>query len=262
MSQIKGIFIYSDFPSRSLSIQEIIDYLKDYGLSAQDRGNFFEFLDPTKDETLELASKIAGMRVLDISEPVDEIREPIFGEINVELERLTGKASSLGVLYDGLWLQRILHKIMVEKFPDEIGRGFIHVIFTSRLFVTFEKRRYHARVVLTGLPALISTSGLVEAPAKPKEYYWLKAGFARSGKDTRELDIMYEGKFIEYDDPRITEILRAYTLQAIFYELTGDPFCINPKCCLFNSHWQEEVLNTQLEGKLCDEHRKILQSTN
>jgi hypothetical protein len=262
MSQIKGIFIYSDFPSRSLSIQEIIDYLKDYGLSAQDRGNFFEFLDPTKDETLELASKIAGMRVLDISEPVDEIREPIFGEINVELERLTGKASSLGVLYDGLWLQRILHKIMAEKFPDEIGRGFIHVIFTSRLFVTFEKRRYHARVVLTGLPALISTSGIVEAPAKPKEYYWLKAGFARSGKDTRELDIMYEGKFIEYDDPRITEILRAYTLQAIFYELTGDPFCINPKCCLFNSHWQEEVLNTQLEGKLCDEHRKILQSTN
>ncbi|HEX9830724.1 MAG TPA: DUF6775 family putative metallopeptidase [Thermodesulfobacteriota bacterium] len=262
MSQIKGIFIYSDFPSRSLSIQEIIDYLKDYGLSAQDRGNFFEFLDPTKEETLELASKIAGMRVLDISEPVDEIREPIFGEINVEPERLTGKASSLGVLYDGLWLQRILHKIMAEKFPDEIGRGFIHVIFTSRLFVTFEKRRYHARVVLTGLPALISTSGIVEAPAKPKEYYWLKAGFARSGKDTRELDIMYEGKFIEYDDPRITEILRAYTLQAIFYELTGDPFCINPKCCLFNSHWQEEVLNTQLEGKLCDEHRKILQSTN
>lgn len=262
MSQIKGIFIYSDFPSRSLSIQEIIDYLKDYGLSAQDRRNFFEFLDLTKEEAVELARKIAGMRVLDISEPIDEIRAPFFGEINVELERLRGKASSLGVLYDGLWLQRILHKIMAEKFPDEIGRGFIHVIFTSRLFVTFEKRRYHARVVLTGLPALISTSGIVEAPAKPKEYYWLKAGFARSGKDTRELDIMYEGKFIEYDDPRITEILRAYTLQAIFYELTGDPFCINPKCCLFNSHWQEEVLNTQLEGKLCDEHRKILQSTN
>lgn len=262
MSQIKGIFIYSDFPSRSLSIQEIIDYLKDYGLSAQDRGNFFEFLDPTKDETLELASKIAGMRVLDISEPIDEIRAPIFGEINAELERLRGKTSFLGVLYDGLWLQRILHKIMAEKFPDEIGRGFIHVIFTSRLFVTFEKRRYHARVVLTGLPALISTSGIVEAPAKPKEYYWLKAGLTRSGKDTRELDTIYQGKFIEYDDPRITEILRAYTLQAIFYELIGDPFCINPKCCLFNSHWQEEVLNTQLEGKLCDEHRKILQSTN
>lgn len=255
MPQIKEIFIYSDFPSRSLSIQKIIDYLKDYGLNAHDRGNFLEFLDPTKEETLELASRIGGMRVLDISEPIDEIRAPFFGEINVELERLRGKASSIGVLYDGLWLQRVLYKIMAEKFPNDFRSGFIHIIFTSRLFVTFEKRRYHARVVLTGLPSLISTSGIVEAPAKPKEYYWVKAGFIRSGKDIRELDIMYKGKFIEYDDERITEILRAYALQAIFYELTGDPFCVNPTCCLFNSHWQEEVLKTQLEGKLCEEHR-------
>lgn len=262
MYKIKEVFIYSDYPSNSLSIPHIADYLEYYGLSTHNREKFFDFVDLNKEAALELARKIAGSRVLDISTPIDEIPEPIYGEIGVELKRLKGEASLQGVLYDGLWLQRILHKIMAEKFPDEIGRGFIHVIFTSRLFLTFEKRRYHARVVLTGLPALISTSGIVEAPAKPKEYYWLKAGFARSGMDTRELDTMYEGKFIEYDDPRITEILRAYTLQAIFYELTGDPFCINPKCCLFNSHWQEEVLNTQLEGKLCDEHRKILQSTN
>ncbi|MGH7808426.1 MAG: DUF6775 family putative metallopeptidase, partial [Thermodesulfobacteriota bacterium] len=110
MSQIKRIFLYSDFPSRSLSIQEIIDYVKDHGLSAQDRGNLFEFLDLTKEETLELAIKTAGMRVLDISEPIDEIHAPIFGEINAELERLKGKTSFLGVLDDGLWLQRILHK--------------------------------------------------------------------------------------------------------------------------------------------------------
>jgi hypothetical protein len=98
----------------------------------------------------------------------------------------------------------------------------------------------------------------VEAPAKSKEYHWVKAGFIRSGRDIRELDIMYKGKFIEYDDRRITAILRAYALQAVFYELTGDPFCVNPTCCLYNSHWQEEVLNTQIEGKLCKEHEDII----
>jgi hypothetical protein len=258
MSQIKRIFVYSDFPSRSLSIQEIIDYLKDYGLTAHDRGNLFKFLDPTTEEALELTNRIGGMRVLDISEPIDEIRAPFFGEINLELERLRGKASSIGVLYDGLWLQRVLYKIMAEKFPNDFRSGSIHIIFTSRLFVTFETRRYHARVVLTGLPSLISTSGIVEAPAKSKEYHWVKAGFIRSGRDIRELDIMYKGKFIEYDDRRITAILRAYALQAVFYELTGDPFCVNPTCCLYNSHWQEEVLNTQIEGKLCKEHEDII----
>ncbi len=258
MSGIKEVFIYSDYPSDSLSIPEIIDYLKDYGLSVRYRGNFFEFLDLAKEEALELARKMAGIRVLDISTPLEEVREPIYGEIGLELRRLKGEASSLGVFYDGLWLQRIFYKIMSQKIKGELGSGLVHIVFTGRLFGTFEKSRYHARVILTGPPSLVSTSGIVEAPAKPKDYYWLKAGFIRAGKDVRELDQIYKGRFIEYDDERITPVLKSYTLQAIFYELTGNPFCDNPSCCLFNSHWQEEVLKTQLEGRLCAEHRYIL----
>ena len=278
MAQIKGVFVYSDYPSISLSIPEIINYLRDHGLSCEDRGNFFEFLDPTRVKALELARRIAGARVLDITSPLDGIHEPTYEEIDLEISRLTGKGSFLGVLYDGFWLQRILYKNMAVKVPHEFRSGFIHVIFTSRLFGTYEtsgslntlpldprpdrgyprSRRYHARVILTGLPSLISTSGIVEAPARPKEYYWLKAGFIQGGKDVRELDLIYKGRFIEYDDPRITRVLRPYILQAIFYELTGNPFCDNPSCCLYNSHWQEEVLKAQLEGKLCEEHRNII----
>jgi hypothetical protein len=258
MTKIKEIFIYSDYPSNSLSLPQLIDYIKDYGFSVEYRGNFFEFLDLAKEKAQELARKIAGTRVLDISTSLDEAREPIYGEIGVELRRLKGEASTLGVLYDGLWLQRIFYKIMSEKIKGERGSGFVHIIFTGRLFGTFEKSRYHARVILTGLPSLISTSGIVEAPAKPKDYYWLKAGFIRAGKDVRELDQIYRGRFIEYDDKRITPVLKSYTLQAIFYELTGNPFCDNPSCCLYNSHWQEEVLKIQLEGKLCGEHRNLL----
>jgi hypothetical protein len=241
-----------------LSIVEVIDYLKNHGFSVQDRGNLFEFLSLTQEEAVELARKIAGTRVLDISLPLDEIREPIYGEVDVELRKLTGRVSSLGGLYDGLWLQRILYRTMAEKISDEFRSGFTHIIFTGRLFGTFEVKRYHARVILTGLPSLISTSGIVEAPARPKEYYWLKAGFIQGRKDIRELDLIYKGRFIEYDDTRITPVLGAYALQAIFYELTGNPFCNNPSCCLYNSHWQEEVLRAQLERKLCEEHRNTL----
>ncbi len=258
MTQIRGIFIYSDYPSRALLLRGIIDYLEKYGLSAQDRGNVFEFLAPAKEEALDLSRKIAGTRVIDISTPLDEIREPIYGEIDVELRSIGGNGSSLGALYDGLWLQRIFYKTMAEKV--EFTSGFIHIIFTSRLFGTFEAKRYHARVILTGLPSLISTSGIVEAPAKPKDYYWLKAGFIQGGKDTRELDLIYKGRFIEYDDSRMTEALRPYALQSIFYEITGNPFCDNPTCCLYNSHWQEEVLKAQVDGKLCEKHRDIIRS--
>ena len=315
MAKIKGIFIYSDHPSKSLSIPEIINYLKFYGFSVQYRGDLFEFLALPKEEALELARRIAVTRVLDIESPIDEIREPIYGEIDVELRRLKGEGSYLEVgaigfaempdhhlhygyadsalpttrtihelplLYDGLWLQRIFYKIMASKNPSDFNGSFIQIIFTSRLFVTFEtggslttlpldpqpdrgyprSQRYHARVVLTGLPSLISTSGIVEAPARPKEYYWLKASFIHAGKDLSELDLIYKGRFIEYEDPRISSVLAPYVLQAIFYELTGNPFCDNPSCCLYNSHWQEEVLKAQIEGKLCEEHRDVILGLN
>jgi putative metallopeptidase DUF6775 len=257
MPKIKGIFIYSDYPSKALSIERIRDYLRDYGLFAQCPGNIFKILDPTPEEEIELSRRIAGARVLDISAPIDEIREQVYGEIDLELRRFRGGGSYLGVLYDGIWLQRIFYNVMSEKIP-EFTSGSIHVIFTSRLFGTYETGRYHARVILTGLPSLISTSGIVEAPAKPKDYYWLKAGFIRAGKDLRELDLIHKGEFIEYDDSRITEALSSYILQSVFYEFTGSPFCDDPACCLYNSHWQEEVLTTQLKGKLCQEHAKLI----
>src|SRR5574341_2090156 len=116
MAKIKRIFIYSDHPSTSLSISEIINYLEHYGFSTEYRGDFFKFLALSKEEALDLASRVAGIRVLDITAPLDGIREPIYGEIDVELKRFKGKESNLGVgaihelpLYDGLWLQRIFY---------------------------------------------------------------------------------------------------------------------------------------------------------
>jgi hypothetical protein len=109
-----------------------------------------------------------------------------------------------------------------------------------------------------GIPSLVSTSGLVEAPAKPREYYYVRGRMVQSGMDISELDNIYKGRFVDYDDPKITSILTSYALQVIFYELTGKAFCDNATCCLSNSHWQEEVLKVQYQGKLCDKCNDIL----
>jgi len=170
-----------------------------------------------------------------------------------------GLESVRGEFYDGLWLQRILHKALADRAPEASGGQFTHMVFTGRLFGTYGDRRYHARVILAGSPALISTSGLVEAPARPREYYFIKGGLLRSGGDLSELDRMYKGRYVEYDDPKTSAIMCSYALQALYYELTGNEFCEDPGCCIHNSHWQEEVLRIQYDGNMCE---KCLEAFN
>lgn len=258
MPELKSILIYSDYPSYALSMDGIFEFLQNYGLKISNRGNFVNYLNLSDGELIELAEKISGAIVQDINRPNDKLIYQGNYETKLEHSRLLGDNKYKGVFYDGSWLQRILYTLFSEKIPAEMSFGHINLIFTSRLFGTFDKKRYHARVILMGMPTLISTSGIVEAPARPKDYYFLKAGFIQSGKEISELDQIYKGRFIEYDDSRITSVLGAYALQSIAYEVMGEEFCDNSSCCLHNSHWQEEVINTQLEGKLCSKHQRII----
>jgi hypothetical protein len=40
--------------------------------------------------------------------------------------------------------------------------------------------------------------------------------------------------------------------------LTGEAFCDDPACRLFNAHWQEEMLRAQLADNYCGRHRAWL----
>ncbi|MFC1860594.1 DUF6775 family putative metallopeptidase, partial [Chloroflexota bacterium] len=113
-----------------------------------------------------------------------------------------------------------------------------------------------------GVPSIISTTGLVEAPAKPREYYLLKQQYERLGKDLTELKERFKGRFIDYEDERLTEVMKGYAMQAILYALTGDPFCEDKDCRLYNAHWQEELIFAQLGGEyeFCGRHTRILDS--
>jgi hypothetical protein len=141
----------------------------------------------------------------------------------------------------------------------------VHVAFTPRLLGTFDDadRRYHARAAVLGYPSIVSTSGLVEAPAKPRGFYAAKRGLRIESADVRyeALKQEYAGRFVDYDDPRLTKVAQGYALQAVFYHLTGEPFCEDTGCVLFNAHWQEELLHAQVEsGRLCARHRTVAET--
>jgi len=111
-------------------------------------------------------------------------------------------------------------------------------------------------------PSVISTTGIVEAPARPREYYLLKQQYEMLGKDLLELKEKFKGCFIDYEDEHLTEVMKGYALQAVSYSLTGDPFCEDKGCRLFNAHWQEELIFAQLESQyeFCEYHTKVLDS--
>jgi len=244
---MKPVYLYTDGPSKSLDIGQIVEFLSGLKIGCEYKGSLFDLLNLNTESTTQLNQTISLSLIDDI-----ETEKLIPGKISVNPK--TGGRT----LYDGFLFSRIINRYLLAD-PEFFGSA-IHIIFTGRLLCTFENRRYHARVILMETPNYISTSGLIEAPARPREYYFLKAQFAASGRDIAELDEYFEGKYLLHDDPKTTNILKAYSLMAVFYELTGEPFCNNEHCCLYNSHWQSDVLQSQYNGKLCSRHSEILEN--
>ena len=96
----------------------------------------------------------------------------------------------------------------------------------------------------------------MEAPAKPREFYLKK----NLGIDLITLKKEFAGRFIDYNDPRTTEIIKGYVMQALFYQLAGNPFCEDSNCRLYNGHWQEEVIHAQMgeDYEFCERHEELL----
>ncbi|UCD92295.1 MAG: hypothetical protein JSV43_08800 [Methanobacteriota archaeon] len=253
------VYFYDEPSTPSFRIGEIADSLKQKipDLDVRMRKEFFSFHSHDLDE---LAKNLASTKVRGMDELKEE-SEPLYGEIQFEKRALNEPLRRImGILYDGFRFQKVLRDLIPKK---EMHTGCAHIIFTNRLFCTYEKGdgRYHARVIMCGYPSVISTSGLVEAPAKPKEFYVMKQKYAAMGSEPPidELKETIKGRFIDYDDENLTQALRGYALQALFYHATGDPFCKDNNCVLFNSHWQEDVINAQIvSGQLCFVHEEML----
>ena len=239
-----SVFLYSDSPSPSLLTGGVMDFLSQFGLKVNFRGDFLSYLSLEPEELLEFDSLLAKARVFSIEKPVDFFEGPETNQPSEPFDR---------EIYDGFWVQRLFSRFFLRKYPEKLSESAFHAIITGRLLATFDIKRYHARVIISGVPSLISTSGMVEGPARPREYYFLKAEFTRLGKDLSELDEFFRGRFVEYRDERITKIASAYVLQPLLHHFSGREFCADKRCSLFNSHWQKEVLDIQYAGGVCAE---------
>jgi hypothetical protein len=113
-------------------------------------------------------------------------------------------------------------------------------------------------VDVLGQPALVSVPGLYEAPAKPEAYYREKQIHALLSGDAPPREVLeeeVEGEFLVAGDPRTTAALRGYVLQAFHYLETGEAFCEEPGCALYDAHRQAALVEAQLaEPTFCDEH--------
>ena len=163
-------------------------------------------------------------------------------------------------------LENLLQKDEQQQQQELIFKK-LKILITDILLCTFDDTdwRYHARSLICGNPTLISTSGIVEGIAKPLDYYYKLYFFREKDRDiVDELKRDYNRQFINYNDPRINDIIVGLVLQSLFYFInSGDPFCEDRNCRLFNAHFQDDIIRINIKDKkICQRHKFLLNKYN
>lgn len=235
-------FLYFDTKIKNVDPTNLKEYLEEKtGREVILRENFFD-----SKYSQDLPKKVAKTKVRNKSKR--EFKEPLPKEVELEGKIIKNKKDLIGILYDA---QKLV-KVMRDFLDDEEKKNHT-VVLTKRLIGSKEKNeaRYHARTVINSVPSIVSTSGIVEGPAKPRKYYF-------ADEDEKEEILDFDP--MKHSDDRMEEAIKSYLLQTIFWRLEGQPFCEEDGCPLVNSHWQKDVLQNQIEGELCERHRKKLET--
>ncbi|MFB6171615.1 MAG: DUF6775 family putative metallopeptidase [Haloarculaceae archaeon] len=240
-------------PTTAADADAIADWLRarvDCTVTVRDR-----FLG--RDADADLAEALARARVLSPYER--ETGNTMLGIVRYEERALDRPGRAGGVIYDGRQVQDAIRERLP---PDERGLDHLHVPLLDRVLGTWGDHdgRWHKRVHVLGYPAVVSVPGLYEAPAKPEAYYEEQQRHALLSGDAPPREVLeahVDGEFLVADDPRTTEALKGYVLQAYHYLATGEPFCEDERCRLSNPHRQPGVVRAQLrEPAFCPEHAR------
>jgi len=280
MLKFQGIHLYSDPLTKTLDLCRVADEIRaifsncNTIISIDVRPPFLQYtLDP--EYLAVIAESIASTRISELKQPINgnqaetrRYKRPSPDSIAYEKGLITNANKNQGIqqpnsiLYDGFMMQRLFGTLIP---PNENSIGDVHIIFDSRLTCTFSEDdwRYHGRAIICGTPSIISTTGIVEAPARPRSFYIRQMQFNaftshERGEEGRENDLKKEfaGRYIDYEDPQFGSIATGLVLQVLFFFLTdGNPFCDDKDCRLFNAHWQEDLIHCQIENPtLCEKH--------
>ena len=263
--KFKKIILY-DAPSISeINISNLVKFLKEtLPVEVVVKDNFF------KEFTSQQIQKVSETRIFEIqntfrrhnpSQTDLELEEQFCKNSKVmEQTKKPEEADSISevVMYDGFEIQKIIRESL-QDFENKT----LHIILTNRFTCTYDESdaRYHGRAVICANPAIISITGIIEAPAKSSEFYIEAMANRAQGLDITSVKEKHEGEFLEYHDKRLSKVIEGYLLQVIFYVLVEESFCDYMDCRLNNAHWQRDLLYSQIEiRKLCDKHQKILDS--
>lgn len=252
--KISKIFLYDEPAVSQIQLERLAIFLKEtFRVQVEIRDSIFKF---SKKDT---AEKIASCRIFNPRKPYEK-HNPSKEEITFEETNFDNSIKTENIImYDGFEIQKVLTELIPVK---ETSCDFFHIFFTNKLTCTYDYNdyRYHGRALIGANPSVISTTGIIEAPAKPKEYYLDLMVNVTQHSDIDVIKQKYKGTYIEYNDTRLSKIIEGYLLQAIFYFETGSEFCDKIECRLFNAHWQKDLLYSQIEnGKLCEIHKHVLE---
>ena len=263
--KISKIFLYDEPAVQEIQISNLKNFLiETFSADVEIKKSIFNTLNENAIE------KISSCRIFDHKtqfNPYNPSRKEIDFEKQVcqdtkimERTTMVEDAEKIEdvVMYDAFEIQNIIYDTVTENDADSSN---LHIIFTNKLICTYDTAdgRYHARTVICSNPAIISTTGMIEAPARPKGYYFEVMKCKTQGLGIHDAKKNYEHKFLNYHDKRLSKISEGYLLQAVFYYMTGDAFCDSLDCRLNNAHWQKDLLYSQLKiGKLCNKHQALL----
>jgi len=263
--KISKIFLYDEPAVQEIQISNLKNFLlKTFHVDVEIRECIFNNLD------VKTVEKISSCRIF---EPKIPFKKHLPNKQEMDFEKSVCKDTKLMekttmvedakkiedvVMYDGFELQNIIYDVITKNDSESNN---LHIVFTNRLICTYDTAdsRYHGRTVICSNPAIISTTGMIEAPARPREYYFEAMKYKMQGLDIQDIKKKYSEKFLDYHDNRLSKISEGCLLQAIFYYITGDAFCDSLDCRLNNAHWQKDLLYSQLKiGKLCNKHQALL----
>lgn len=193
-----------------------------------------------------MAWHAAFAKVRNLESPPAE-REPADLEVDKEARALRGEGDPPGPLYDGTRLMEAYHGAL----PDELAApGQPVVVLTDRLVGTFEGGRYHVRYLVAGHPSIVSVPGFVDGPARDRSFYLAKQALGSA----HDADRMVDDDHLTRGDERLPTCVASAILQARSYTRTGEAFCSDEACRLYNPHWQEELLASMASEALCETH--------
>ena len=263
--KISKIFLYDEPAVQEIQISNLKNFLlKTFHVDVEIKGCIFNNLD------VKYVEKISGCRIF---EPKIPFKKHLPNKQEIDFEKSVCKDTKLMekttmvedakrikdvVMYDGFELQNIIYDVITKNDSESNN---LHIVFTNKLICTYDTTdsRYHGRTIICSNPAIISTTGMIEAPARPREYYFEAMKYKMQGLDIQNIKKKYNEKFLDYHDNRLSKIAEGCLLQAIFYYMTGDAFCDSLDCRLNNAHWQKDLLYSQLKiGKLCNKHQALL----